>query len=71
VWQAKDFKSNEFGCVARKGVIGAIFGCVANAGVRIRRILDAGKDRELPPTPPGICKDVKGKELREGAFVSV
>lgn len=22
------------------------------------------------PTP-GICKDVKGKELREGAFVSV
>ena len=23
------------------------------------------------PIPPGICKDVKGKGLREGAFVSV
>ena len=22
-------------------------------------------------TPPGICKDVKGKELREGAFVRI
>jgi hypothetical protein len=34
VWQTKDFKSNDFGCVARKGVTGGFFGCVATKGVR-------------------------------------
>jgi hypothetical protein len=29
VWQIKDFKFNEFGSVARKGVRGGFFGCVA------------------------------------------
>jgi hypothetical protein len=30
---------------------------------------DEGKNREIPSTPPSICKDVKGKELREEAFI--
>jgi hypothetical protein len=34
VWQAKDFKSNEFGSVANAGVTGEILGCVAGKGVR-------------------------------------
>ena len=34
VWQAKDFKSNDFGCVAGKGVTDVFFGCVANEGLR-------------------------------------
>jgi len=29
VWQTKDFKSNDFGCVASKGVMGEFRGCVA------------------------------------------
>ena len=33
VWQIKDFKSNDFGCVARKGVMGDFFGCVARKEV--------------------------------------
>src|ERR1700674_89903 len=33
VWQTKDFKSNDFGCVAKKGVTGVFFGCVARKGV--------------------------------------
>jgi hypothetical protein len=33
VWQRKDFKSNEFGCVAKKGVTGGFLGCVARKGV--------------------------------------
>jgi hypothetical protein len=33
VWQAKDFKSNTFGSVARKEVMGEFFGSVAKEGV--------------------------------------
>jgi hypothetical protein len=33
VWQTKDFKSNDFGSVARKGVRESFFGCVANTRV--------------------------------------
>jgi len=33
VWQTKDFKSNEFGCVAKKGFTERFFGCVARKGV--------------------------------------
>jgi hypothetical protein len=29
VWQTKEFKSNDFGSVAKKGVRGEFFGCVA------------------------------------------
>jgi hypothetical protein len=50
VWQAKDFKSNEFGCVARKGLMGAIFGCVANTGLKRRRAGVGRKDRAAAPT---------------------
>jgi len=28
-----------------------------------------GWKRGRPPYPPGICKSIKGKGLREGAFV--
>jgi len=33
VWQGKDLKSNDFGSVARKGVIGGLFGSVARKGL--------------------------------------
>jgi hypothetical protein len=32
VWQIQDFKFNDFGCVASKGVMSAFFGCVAVIG---------------------------------------
>ena len=39
------------------------------------RYWEAGTGSEIeklyPPHPPGICKDVKEKELEEGQFVSV
>jgi hypothetical protein len=34
VWQTKDFKSNDFGTVAKKGVKGGFFGCVAKKRLR-------------------------------------
>jgi hypothetical protein len=34
VWQAKDFKSNDFGSVARKEVTVEFFGCVASEGLK-------------------------------------
>jgi hypothetical protein len=33
VWQTTDFKSNDFGCVAKKGLRERFFGCVARIGV--------------------------------------
>jgi hypothetical protein len=33
VWQAKDFKSNVFVAVAKKGVNRRVFGCVASKGL--------------------------------------
>jgi hypothetical protein len=36
VWQTKDFKSNDFGCVAKKELRERFFGCVANTRVRGR-----------------------------------
>jgi hypothetical protein len=38
VWQTKDFKSNDFGCVAKKGVMGEFFASVANKGVTMRNV---------------------------------
>jgi len=33
VWQTKDFKSNDFGCVAKKQLRERFFGCVAKTVV--------------------------------------
>jgi hypothetical protein len=43
VWQTKDFKSFVFGSVARKGVSGEFFGCVANKEVR-SSMLEIGRE---------------------------
>jgi hypothetical protein len=41
VWQTKDFKSNDFVCVARKEVSAGICVCVASKGLREKQ------DREI------------------------
>ena len=51
VWQAKELKAADFGSVARKGVMGDFFGCVANKEVSgwrtgIEESQEAGSDPE-------------------------
>jgi hypothetical protein len=45
VWQTKGFKPCVFGSVARKGVTGAFFGCVANTEVSKKGLSIAAKER--------------------------
>jgi hypothetical protein len=47
VWQAKDFKSNDFGSVANTGVAFGISGCVANAGVSCEKGAATKRDLEF------------------------
>jgi hypothetical protein len=47
VWQTKDFKSNDFGCVAKEGLRERFFGCVANTEVRGSRA-EVGRRDGIP-----------------------
>ena len=51
VWQTKDFKSNNFGCVAEKEVTDEFIGSVANTEVRGSRV-EVGRQSG---TPSPLC----------------
>jgi hypothetical protein len=81
VWQTKSFKSNDFGCVAKKGVTDEFFGCVANKGVvaqkcAIRAFLERtlrkrveikieGGGYPIPGILQSVRKGLIAKELEE------
>jgi hypothetical protein len=75
VWQTKDFNSNDFGCVAMKGLRERFFGCVANTGVNTKERAFLARPRgwgvenkiEGGGYPiPGILQSVRKRLIAKG-----